>query len=204
MRCVALRPWRGAVGLFFRVFSSPNGIKRFFGNISFVVLLNLLVKPGWVVVENLVQDRLGHATFGLITALSALTLVVAALSDLGLTPYSVQRVAAEPSFMTETFPTLLPLRGALNAVALAAMLAVGWLLGYRGSELLLLAAVGTALLLAQYGQFLRGTLQAHQKFNTDAVLSVVEKFVLLGAVLVLLPIGLTLPRYVGARRPSLL
>ncbi|ALW85703.1 hypothetical protein AUC43_11760 [Hymenobacter sedentarius] len=145
------------------------------------------------------QDRLGHATFGLITALSALTLVVAALSDLGLTPYSVQRVAAEPTFMAETFPTLLPLRGALNAVALAAMLGVGWVLGYRGSELVLLAAIGIALLLTQYGQFLRGTLQAHQKFNTDAVLSVVEKFVLLGAVLVLLPVGLTLPRYVGAR-----
>jgi len=175
------------------------GIKRFFGNISFVVLLNLLVKPGWVVVENLVQDRLGHATFGLITALSALTMVVAALSDLGLTPYSVQRVAAEPTFMAETFPTLLPLRGALNAVALAAMLAMGWVLGYRGPELWLLLAVGAALLLTQYGQFLRGTLQAHQKFNTDAVLSVVEKFVLLGAVVALLPVGLTLPRYVGAR-----
>ena len=78
-------------------FSTHVPIKRFFGNISFVVLLNLLVKPGWVVVENLVQDRLGHATFGLITALSALTLVVAAISDLGLTPYSVQRVAAEPT-----------------------------------------------------------------------------------------------------------
>ncbi|WP_125932580.1 oligosaccharide flippase family protein [Hymenobacter glacialis] len=177
----------------------PVRIKRFFGNISFVVLLNLLVKPGWVVVENLVQDRLGHATFGLLTALSALTLVVAALSDLGLTPYSVKRVAAEPTFMAETFPTLLPLRGVLNAVALAAMLGVGWALGYRGSELLLLGAIGTALLLAQYGQFLRGTLQAHQQFNTDAVLSVVEKLLLLGAVLVLLPVGLTLPRYVGAR-----
>jgi len=180
-------------------FSTLVGIKRFFGNISFVVLLNLLVKPGWVVVENLVQDRLGHATFGLITALSALTLVVAALSDLGLTPYSVQRTAAEPAFMAETFPTLLPLRGALNAGALAVLLGVGWLLGYRGPQLLLLGAVGTALLLAQYGQFLRGTLQAHQRFNTDAVLSVVEKFVLLGAVLVLIPLGLTLPSYVGAR-----
>ncbi|MBF9237190.1 polysaccharide biosynthesis protein [Hymenobacter sp. BT683] len=179
--------------------SELDGIKRFFGNISFVVLLNLLVKPAWVVVENLVQDRLGHATFGLITALSALTLVVAALSDLGLTPYSVQRGAAEPTFMAETFPTLLPLRGALNAVALAAMLAVGWVLGYRGSELVLLGAIGTALLLAQYGQFLRGTLQASQRFNTDAVLSVVEKFLLLGAVVVLIPVGLTLPRYVGAR-----
>jgi O-antigen/teichoic acid export membrane protein len=185
-------------GIYFG-FSLLVSIKRFFGNISFVVLLNLLVKPGWVVVENLVQDRLGHATFGLITALSALTMVVAAISDLGLTPYAVQRVAAEPGFMAETFPTLLPLRGALNFVALAAMLVVGWVLGYRGAELLLLMAVGAALLLAQYGQFLRGTLQAHQKFNTDAVLSVVEKFLLLGAVLVLIPLGLTLPRYVGAR-----
>ncbi len=101
--------------------------------------------------------------------------------------------------MAEAFPTLLPLRGALNAVALAAMVMVGWVLGYRGIELLLLAIVGTALLLAQYGQFLRGALQAHQKFNTDAVLSVVEKFLLLGAVLVMIPVGLTLPRYVGAR-----
>ncbi len=163
------------------------------------MLLNLLVKPGWLVVENLVQDRLGHATFGLIGALSALALVVAAISDLGLTPYSVQRVAAQPGFMAETFPTLLPLRGALGFVALPAMLAVGWLLHYRGEELLLLAAVGIALLLTQYGLFLRGTLQAHQRFNTDAVLSVVEKFVLLGAVLVLIPVGLTLPRYVAAR-----
>ena len=157
------------------------------------------MKPGWVVVENLVQDQLGHATFGLITALSALAMVVAAISDLGLTPYAVQRVAAEPSFMAETFPTLLPLRGTLNFVALAAMLAVGYIVGYRGTELLLLLAVGAALLLAQYGQFLRGTLQAHQKFNTDAVLSVVEKFLLLGAVLVLIPVGLTLPRYVSVR-----
>jgi O-antigen/teichoic acid export membrane protein len=62
-----------------------------------------------------------------------------------------------------------------------------------------LITIGTALLLAQYGQFLRGTLQAHQKFNTDAVLSVVEKFLLLGAVLLLIPLGLTLPRYVGLR-----
>ncbi|GAA4354628.1 hypothetical protein GCM10023185_16620 [Hymenobacter saemangeumensis] len=152
-----------------------------------------------MVVENLVQDRLGHATFGLITALSALTLVVAALSDLGLTPYTVKRVAAEPGFLQETFPTLLPLRGWLNAVALAAMLGVGWVLGYRGAELALLVAVGGALLLTQYGQFLRGTLQAHQKFNTDAVLSVVEKLLLLLVVVALLPIGLTLHNYVGAR-----
>ena len=197
-RCVALRPPAPGAGS-----SSappfPVGIKRFFGNISFVVLLNLLVKPGWVVVENLVQDRLGHATFGLVTALSALALVVAALADLGLTPYAVQRGAAEPTFLAETFPVLLPLRGALNLVALAAVLAVGGALGYRGADLGLLAALAAGLLLAQYAQFLRGPGQARQRFNTDAVLSVAEKLGLLAAVGLLLPLGLTLERYVGVR-----
>ena len=86
-----------------------------------MVLLNLVVKPGWVVVENLVQDRLGHAAFGLVTAFSALALIVAALSDFGLTPYSVKRVAAEPTFLADMFPTLLPLRGLANLGALAAI-----------------------------------------------------------------------------------
>ncbi|UYZ64665.1 oligosaccharide flippase family protein [Hymenobacter weizhouensis] len=164
-----------------------------------MVLLNLLIKPGWVILENVVQDRLGHAAFGLFTALSALTLVLATVSDLGLTHYSVKRVAAEPGFLAEYFPTILPLRGALNGVALGAMVGLGWMLGYRGATLGLLAAVGASLLLTQYGQFLRGTLQAQQRFNTDAVLSVFEKFLLLGLVAALLPLGLTLERYVGVR-----
>ena len=164
-----------------------------------MVLLNLLVKPGWVVVENLVQDRLGHASFGLITAMSSLAIIVAVVADLGLTHFSVQRLAAEPRFMNEHFPTILPLRGGLNLVALALTLAVGLALGHRGTALLVLAAVALSLLLAQYGLFLRGTLQATQRFNTDAVLSVLEKVLLLGLVLACLPIGLTLGRYVGAR-----
>ena len=176
-----------------------RGIKRFFGNISFVILLNLAVKPGWVLVENLVQDRLGHAAFGLVAALSALAVAVAALADLGLTPYAVQRLAAEPEFLGQEFSVLLPLRGGLGLAALAVLLPVGWALVYRGPQLVPLAAVAAALLLTQYGQFLRGPVQARQHFNTDAVLSVLEKALLLAAILTLLPGGLTLGEYVGAR-----
>ncbi|MFD1470684.1 lipopolysaccharide biosynthesis protein [Hymenobacter caeli] len=194
-RVVALpAPGRGA-----RHPSASRVIKRFLGNISFVVLLNLAVKPGWILVENLVQDRLGHAAFGLVTALTSLGIMVAVLADLGLTPYAVRRVAAEPDFLGQEFPVLLPLRAALGLAALAAALPVGWALGYRGPQLGLLAAVTAALLLTQYGQFLRGPVQARQHFNTDALLSVLEKALLLAAILALLPGGLTLGGYVGAR-----
>ncbi|QIX62933.1 oligosaccharide flippase family protein [Hymenobacter sp. BT18] len=177
----------------------PSGIKRFFGNISLVVLLNLLVKPGWVVVENLVQDRLGHAAYGTFAALLALTTVLALLSDLGLTHSTVKRLASEPAYLGEAFPTVLPLRLGLNLLALVIMEGVGLALGYRGEALGLLAAIGGSLLLTQYAQFLRGPLQAQQRFNTDALLSVLEKALLLGVVLALLPMGLSLERYVGAR-----
>ncbi|GAA3929400.1 oligosaccharide flippase family protein [Hymenobacter algoricola] len=169
-----------------------------------MVLLNLLVKPGWVVVESLVQDRLGHAAFGTFTALYALTLIFASVSDLGLTQLTTKRVAASTGFMPEYFPTILPLKGGLSALFLGLIVLVGYGIGYRGHTLTLLALTGTGLLLTQYTSFLRGTLQAHQRFNTDALLSVLEKALLLGLVLALLTVGLTLDNYVVARSAATL
>ncbi|MCC2545373.1 oligosaccharide flippase family protein [Hymenobacter sp. BT175] len=165
-----------------------------------MVLLNLLVKPGWVVVENLVQDRLGHAAYGTFGALLSLTLIFSAFSDLGLTQFSTKRVAASPGFLDEYFPSILPLRGLLSVVFPVLIVATGWLIGHRGHTLYLLAITAVGLTLTQYIQFLRGTLQAHQRFNTDALLSVLEKALLLVMVLSLLGIGrLGLDSYVYAR-----
>ncbi|MGY2132996.1 oligosaccharide flippase family protein [Hymenobacter sp. HD11105] len=164
------------------------------------MLLNFLVKPGWVFVENLVQNQLGHVAFGTFTALSSLTIILATFSDVGLTHYTVKRVAAEPEYLATYFPTILPLRALLNFLALGALLVTGWVVGYEAPQLALLTIIGSAFLFTQYGQFLRGTLQAHQRFNADAVLSVLEKVLLLLLVLALLPGGgLTLSLYVWMR-----
>jgi len=175
-------------------------LKRFLSSIGLVVVLNALVKPGWLLLENMVQDQLGHATFGLIAAMSSLTIIISSVADLGLTQSSVRRAASEADFLQGPFRTVLPLRGLLNGVALLAMLAVGWLMGYRGQELGLLVVVGTALLLTQYTQFLRGIFQGQQQFSTDAVLSVLEKGLLMAAVGGLLLAGpLTLWGYLNTR-----
>ncbi|MBT2557669.1 oligosaccharide flippase family protein [Hymenobacter sp. ISL-91] len=163
------------------------------------MLLNLLVKPGWVVLENVVQDRIGHELFGTFTAVLTLATIVAAVSDLGTTQLSTKRLAASASYFTDFFPTLLPLRAGLGISFLGLTVGLGWVLGYRDHWLLLLALTAAGLLFTQYTQFLRGVLQAHQRFNTDAVLSVLERVLLLGLVLGLLPIGLTLDRYVAMR-----
>lgn len=164
-----------------------------------MVLLNLLVKPGWVVLENVVQDRIGHALFGTFTAVLTLATIVAAVSDLGITQLSTKRLAASASYFTDFFPTLLPLRAGLGISFMGLTVGLGWVLGYRDHWLVLLGLTAAGLLFTQYTQFLRGVLQAHQRFNTDAVLSVLERVLLLGLVLALLPLGLTLDRYVAVR-----
>ncbi len=175
-------------------------IKRFLGTLSLAVVLNLAIKPGWILVENLVQNRLGHAAFGTFSALYALALVAASVSDLGLTQHTTRRVAAEPGFLPDFFPTLLPLKGGLSALFLVGMVVVGWLLGYRGATLGWLALIGISLLFTQYAQFLRGPIQGYQRFGLDAGLSVLEKALLLALVLALVPTGwLSLGTYVGAR-----
>ncbi len=163
-------------------------------------MLNLAIKPGWILVENVVQNQLGHAAFGTFTALYALALVVASVSDLGLTQHTTRRVAAEPSFLPDFFSTLLPLKGWLSAVFLGLMIGIGWALGYDSKALGWLGLIGLSLLLTQYAQFLRGPVQGAQRFGLDAGLSVLEKALLLGLVLALIPTGaLSLGTYVGAR-----
>ena len=78
---------------------------------------------------------------------------------------------------------------------------MGWAVGYRGPQLQVLGAIGASLLLTQYGPcFLRAPVQGRQHFNTDAVLSVLEKVLALGLVgALVLGGGLGLGSYVGAR-----
>ncbi|WP_343217127.1 oligosaccharide flippase family protein [Hymenobacter profundi] len=168
---------------------------------SFVVLLNLLVKPGWVVVENMVQNRVGHASYGLFAALLNLALITAVVADLGLAQHTTKRIAITPDYLTEYFPTVLPLKAVLSGLFLVATVATGALLGYQGYTLTLLALIASVVLLTQFTGFLRGALQGYQRFNTDAVLSVLDKGLAMLLVLGALGVGaaLTLSGYVLIR-----
>lgn len=163
------------------------------------MLLNLLVKPGWLLVENVVQDRIGHADFGLFTALFSLTYIFAAFADFGISQYTTKRIAADAGFMGDFLPVLLPLKGAISLLFPALIVGYGWLIGYRGEGLYLLVFIALSFSLTQFVQFLRSVLQAHQHFNTDSIASVLDKFLLIGLVLVLLQAGMDLEQYVYVR-----
>ena len=71
-----------------------------------MLLLNLLVKPVGIVVENLVQDSIGHEAFGLFSALFSLATIGAVFSDFGISQLATKRIAADKSYFDAYFPTV--------------------------------------------------------------------------------------------------
>ena len=69
--------------------------KSFFGGLSLLLFLNLLIKPAWIFfIDRQVQNAVGHEAYGKYFALFNLTYVLLFAADAGLTNMLVQRVAA--------------------------------------------------------------------------------------------------------------
>ncbi|MBK0402590.1 oligosaccharide flippase family protein [Adhaeribacter sp. BT258] len=163
------------------------------------MLLNLLVKPIGIVVENLVQNRIGHEAFGLFSALFSLATIGAVLSDLGISQLATKKIAADKSYFEAYFPTVFPVKILLALLFPILMTGLGFVLGYDAHALYLLFFIAFTFGLSQFILFFRATLQGNQNFNVDAVGSVADKFLLVFFVLALLPIGLSLENFVYAR-----
>jgi O-antigen/teichoic acid export membrane protein len=163
-----------------------------------LLLLNLISKPLWVIVENTVQDRLGQSSYGLYAAMWAWAMVLFPAADLGLNQYAIQllanpdkglHTAQDSAQPVNPLPAreqalawlrqLLQWKAILAIIYMVLLLLVGWIMGYGNDtiEVLILCAVIHLLLgLLQLG---RSTLQAFQNFRWDSWLSVADKALLM-------------------------
>ena len=167
-------------------------------------MLNLLIKPVWLVIENQVQNQVGHAAYGTFMALYSFTYMFGVLTDMGMNQFTTKQLAASDTFAPEYFPVLFPLKWLFSLVFPFFILVGGWLIGYREREMYYLLLIGLGFTFTQFIAFLRSVLQGSHLFNTDAVASVGERLVLLVLVGILFWYGLTLDGYIYARTLALL
>ena len=175
-------------------------MKKFFGNISLAVVLNLAVKSLWILAENKVQDKITHELFGSYSALFSLGFLFLAVADLGINQYATKTLAPRQDLLTSLFPNLFTLKLFLALIYPVFMVGVGWLLEYRGMELWYLFVLCGIHSVIQVIAFFRGTFQAFQKFRLDAVASVLDRAILLAIVGILLwTEQITLDSFIYAR-----
>jgi O-antigen/teichoic acid export membrane protein len=161
----------------------------FYQQLGKIIALNLLAKPLWLLAENWVQDKVGHASYGKFAALFNLSLLLAALVEGGLAQHLTR--SFNPQATDGLAQKMLGLRLLLNALALFAALILGYGLGYAIEDLVLLLLLGLFHFLQSIISFLRALLQALQRFGKDAYASIGDKVLLLLGLPILVFAGLT-------------
>ena len=77
---------------------------RFIKNIIFLLFLNLLVKPFWILgIDREVQNLLGDASYGTYQALFNFSYLFYILLDLGITNFNSRAVSCSDCFMPWSF-----------------------------------------------------------------------------------------------------
>ena len=147
----------------------------FFKGLSWLILLNLLVKPAWIfLVDREVQNIVGHEAYGQYFALLNLSFVLFFLSDAGLTTMLTQRLAEKQTRVNTSI--LLRFKLSLLILYAAAMLLTAFVTGVSRWEFLYYII---AIQVLNSGFiFLRGMITAHQYFSADAWFSVIDKLLM--------------------------
>ena len=88
--------------------------------------------------ENIVQDRIGHEQYGLFAALNALAFLFIVIVDLGINQFVTKKFASEAQVKGEIYSAYFSFKFALAGFYPFFMVLVGYLLGYNNQEILLL------------------------------------------------------------------
>src|ERR1700744_641435 len=118
-------------------------MRRFFvKNLLFVVIVNVLIKPIWVLlIDRNVQNAVGQAVYGPYLQMLNLSLIFQILLDFGITNYNNRTIAQQPDKLQKLFPEMLSARLALMILYIVVSLSAAVLNGYTGQTLVLLTGI---------------------------------------------------------------
>jgi O-antigen/teichoic acid export membrane protein len=147
----------------------------FFKGLSWLFLLNLLVKPVWIfLIDRQVQNLVGHEAYGNYFAVLGLSYVLLFIADAGLSTAMSQKAAGGQPIHTIQYVRL---KSVLSLFYLLIVCLTGWITGLEQWTLVLYVA--GIQLLGSFFVFLRSLITANQFFTTDALLSVLDKFLVI-------------------------
>ncbi len=156
-------------------------MQRFFvKNILFIIAVNLLVKPIWVLfVDRTVQNTVSAASYGTYQALFSLGIIFQTVLDFGISNYNSKTISQHPEKLHTIFPAMLSARLVLMGIYMILACSWGYILGYRGWELWLLVGILFIHALNALLTFIRSNVSALQRFKTDAVLSIIDRLLMI-------------------------
>ena len=153
---------------------------KFLKNIFFLLFINLLIKPFWILgIDVAVQNLVGDTSYGLYLAISQFSYLFYIILDLGLTNFNNRNIAQNNQLLSKHFVGISQAKILLTVLYFLVIFIIGWLIGYRGEQLKLLAIVGFNQVLLSFILYVRSNISALLLFKTDSMLSVLDRVLMI-------------------------
>ncbi len=161
--------------------------KKFIVNLLILLCLNLLIKPFWIlIIEPHVQNSVGNGPYGEYYSIASFSFLLNIFLDFGITNFNNKNIAQNNHLLAKHFSGLFVLKLILAAIYIVATIVVGLAIGYDSRLTKLLLILGFNQFLISMVLYLRSNLQALHFFKTDALLSVLDRVIMIAIVAVML------------------
>jgi O-antigen/teichoic acid export membrane protein len=154
--------------------------KKLLIDLLIIILLNVLIKPVAIFgIDAAVQNRLGSDTYGLYFSLLNLSYLFNIVMDLGINNYTTRNVAQYPHIVPSYLGKIIGLRLILFVIYALITLVFGLAIGYRDGAIYILGILIFNQFLNTLILYVRSHLGGLHLFRTDAIISVLDKFLLI-------------------------
>ena len=150
--------------------------RKFINNLIFIVFLNILVKPFWILgIDVAVQNRVGADEYGLYYSVFSFSILLNIILDFGITNYNNRNIAQHAHMLRRYFSGIFNVKLILAMVYMLATLLFGLIVGYEDRVFWLLLILGVNQVLASMILYLRSNISGLHLFKTEGILSIMDR-----------------------------
>ena len=154
--------------------------KKFLSSLGLILLLNLLVKPFYILgIDAEVQNRVGQEAYGIYFALLNLSFIFNILIDFGINNFNNRNISQNTQLIKKHFSKLFSVKAILAFLYAVFTLCLGLILGYKEGEFWILSVLVFNQVLVSFILFARSNLAGLQMFKSDSVISILDRGLLI-------------------------
>lgn len=154
--------------------------KKFITNLILVLVLNVIVKPFYILgIDAEVLKQTGD-DYGIYFSLLGLTFILNIFLDAGIVNYNTKNIAQHKHLLQKHFSGIITIRIALSLIYFILIFIIAWLLSYPPNYFKLLGILAFNQILVASILYLRSNLSGLLLFKQDSLISVLDRFILIG------------------------
>ena len=161
--------------------------RKFLRSLALLMLLNLLIKPFWILgIDRTVQNTVGASDYGFYFAILNFSFLFNILLDFGITNFNNKNIAQNSHLLRNHLSKILVIKILLFTGYLIVSLSGAFIVGYSQEQIRLLLLLGFNQFLVSMILYLRSNLGGLHLFQTDSLISVLDRTLMIVICAVLL------------------